>query len=361
MNRMHTTGLVLAALLAAAPASAQWQITSPDGSSKLTLGVLAQLQAEELQPIGTEDWQQNVFARRFRIVVGGKINDRVSLFADTDVPNLGKGVTSGAAVGNKVDNTMFLQDLAVTYTVRSELKVDAGMLLVPASHNGLQSAASHLTLDYGPWSFLQSDSTRSKVGRDYGVLARGYLGDRHLEYRLGVLQGARGADARRPFRSAYRIAYYPFEADTGLFYTGTTLGKRRLWSVGFGGDHQLDYNTWSADVFVDQPIAGGDGITFQADFTRYDGGVTFPALARQDVMMFEAGYYFHKAKVSPFVQYSVRDFEAAASKDETKLIGGLAYWDSGHKFNLKAAYAVLGRDGAQDGKQFVLQAQVYAF
>ncbi|MFN8589361.1 MAG: porin [Candidatus Eisenbacteria bacterium] len=358
---MFFAALVAAALAAAAPASAQWQMVSPDGTTKLNFGFLAQFQAEELQPVGTEDWQQNLFVRRFRIVMGGKVTDRVSIFADTDVPNLGKGVSSGTSAGTKTDNTMILQDLVLTYTVRSEFKVDAGMLLTPASHNGLQSAASHLGVDYGPWSFVQSDSTRSKTGRDYGVLARGYLGDRHLEYRAGLLQGLRGFDSRQPFRGAFRLAYYPFESDTGLFYTGTTLGKRRIVSLGVGGDVQRDYQTLSADLFVDQPVAGGDGFTLQADYTQYDGGTWIPGIAKQTVLLAEAGYYFHVSKFGPFVQYSMRDFDKASLADETKLLGGIAWWDGGHKFNVKAAYGVLTKDGKSDGKQAVLQAQVFAF
>lgn len=360
---MIRKGMIAVAMVAAcvacwvAPASAQWQASNADGTSKITLGFLAQLQAEELKAVGTNAWAQNVFARRVRFMVGGKLNDKLAVFAETDIPNLGKG----ASTGNKVDNTMLLQDLVLTYTVRSEFKLDAGMLLVPASHNGLQSAASLLPVDYGAYSFLQSDTTKSKVGRDYGVLARGYLADRHFEYRAGLFQGNRGTDSQAPFRGAFRVAYYPFESDTGLFYAGTTLGKRRLWSIGAGGDMQRDYTTWSADVFVDQPVPGGDGLTLQADFTRYDGGDMFPSLPRQDVILVEGGYYLHQLKVSPFVQYTSRDFDVASRADETRLGGGLAWWDNGHKFNVKAMATQLTRDRASDGMQYVVQAQVLAF
>lgn len=300
MNRWIPVALAAVMLAAGTPASAQWVISNADGSSKLTLGFLAQMQAEELQPVGTDQWQQNLFVRRFRVMLGGRLNERLAVFAETDLPNLGKGLANTS----KVDNAILLQDLVLTWTVRSELKFDAGMLLVPGSHNALQSATSLLPVDYAPWSFVQSDTTRSKVGRDYGVLARGYLADHHVEYRAGLFDGNRGADLQAPFRPAFRVAWYPFESDTGLFYPGTSLGKRRVWSLGAGGDFQRDYATWSADAFVDQPIAGGDGLTVQADFTRYDGGDQFPTLPRQDVWMVEACWYVHAAKVSPFVQWS---------------------------------------------------------
>ncbi len=124
---------------------------------------------------------------------------------------------------------------------------------------------------------------------------------------------------------------------------------------------QRDYRTLSADVFVDQPVKGGDAFTFQADLTKYDGGEYFPALVEQTAILVEAGWYFHTAKVTPFVQYSIRDYKDEAKSDESKMLGGLAYWDAGHKFNLKAAYAILSRDKADDGKQFVLQAQLFAY
>jgi hypothetical protein len=332
-------------------------MSTADGKSTITVGVLSQMQAEALKAAGAGAHQGNLFVRRFRVLLGGRFNDRLAFFAETDVPNLGRGTTSGT----KGENTVLLQDVVLTYTVHPQLRLDAGMLLVPTSHNGLQSAASLLPVDYGPWTSLNSDPTNSKVGRDYGALARSLLANRHVEVRAGLFQGQRGTQARAPFRGAGRLVIYPLEADSGLFYLGTSLGKRRIVALGASVDAQREYRTWSVDAFVDVPVPGGDGLTLQADYSRFNGDVTFAALPRQDVLLVEAGWTFHRVRLTPFVQYSTRDHDAPSGADETRLTGGVAWWGNGHKFNLKLAAARLTRDGADDGTQAVLQWQVFMF
>jgi hypothetical protein len=304
----------------------QIQVTSQDGKSTLNLGFLSQLQLEELQNLDATHYQQNLFFRRLRIMAGGKVNENLSFFFDTDSPNLGKGQTSGS----KVDSTIFIQDFFLTYSLGNEFKLDAGMLLVPVSHNSQQGATTFLAVDYGPYTFLHSDPLNSKVGRDYGLQARGYLAGDHFEYRLGILQGNRGTDSRSPFRTIARVVFYPFEADTGFFYT-------------------------------DQPVGGGGGVTFQFDFTRYDGGTTFTTLPKQDATLAELGYYFHTVKLSPFLQYGKRNFNDPARPDESKFQGGVAWWGNGHRFNVKLGAAVLRAEGAKDRHQYVVQWQVLTF
>ncbi len=360
MNRHLTRAAALAALLVvvlATPSRAQWTIAGADGKAAYTIGFLAQTQFEELKGTGTDYWQQNVFFRRVRVIGSGRVNEHTAFFFETDVPNLGKG----QATGKKVENAVVLQDFALTQTICPSFKVDVGMLLVPLSHNSQQSAGSLLAIDYGAYSFLSSDTINAKVGRDYGVQARGWLAGRKLELRAGVYQGNRGTDSRAPFRFAARGVVYPFEADTAMFYTGTTLGKRKLVAIGGGVDVQKDYAAWSTDAFVDWPVAKGDGVTLQADFLRWDGGTTFASLPRQDCLLVEAGYYAHAWKVTPFVQYASRDYELASRADETRLQGGLAYWGNGHRWNVKLGLAKLTKEHASDGTQFVTQWQVMAF
>ena len=85
--------VVLAGVALAMPASAQWSVSSADGKSVLNLGVLAQTQVEALRNPGSDDYAQNIFVRRARLLVGGRIDERTSFFLDTDVPNLGKFAT----------------------------------------------------------------------------------------------------------------------------------------------------------------------------------------------------------------------------------------------------------------------------
>jgi hypothetical protein len=338
----------------AVAADPPWLIKSADGKSSLAFGFLAQPQGEWLTTADGLDTSKNLFLRRVRLIVGGKVTDRIAFFVDTDSPNLGKG-TSAAT---KVQERVFIQDAIVTLTARSEFQVDVGMLLVPVSHNSGQSAATLLAIDYSPFSFLASDPTNSLMGRDYGAEARGYVAA-HLEYRAGVFQGSRGNDATAPFRYFGRVVWYPLDAETGFFYSGTTLGARRILAIGASVDHQGDYNTRGADLYVDQPVNGGDAATFQIDFIRYDGGTFMRMLPAQNCWLFEGGYYLHAARLEPFVQIASRDPSDASLAVERKYQAGVAYWAAGHRYNVKLGVGRMTKAGAPDRTQVLLQGQIF--
>jgi hypothetical protein len=346
-------------LLVTRGADAQWTVSSADGKSNLNLGFLSQIQGEALDNADATHTQENLFFRRLRIIMGGKVYDKLSFFFETDSPNLGKGTASGA----KTDSTIFVQDFSLTYTVSNAFKVDAGMLLVPVSRNSQQGASSLLALDYGPFTFQHSAPLDSKVGRDYGVQARGYLANNHFEYRLLLLQGNRGTTSTMPFRTTARVVWYPFEADSGFFYTGTTLGKKHILGIGGSYDQQKDYKAYSGDVFLDQPFGGGNALTLQADYTNYDGGTTFTKLPKQTALLFEGGFYFASVKLSPIVQYSKLTFDTETStyENQEKIGGGIAYWPNGHRNNLKFWVAELKQDNAPNRMQYVIQWQVFTY
>ncbi len=357
MNAARRTVVALVPLLIAAAAHAQLQITSEDGAFSLKFGLMTQLQARTLETADGDSTAKDLYFRRLRLLAGGKLGERWSFFLETDSPNLGLGT----ADGSKSQSDVYIQDFIVTYTFSDMFHLDAGLILTPNAYNSEQSAAALLPVDYGPYSFLASGPTTSNVGRDYGVQARGYLADSHFEYRAGVYQGARGDNSTAPFRTVARVVWYPFEAQKGYFYTGTSLGKKKIVGVGASIDHQDDYSAYGADVFVDWPVNGGDGVTVQADWLRYDGGSTFTQLPEQDTMLLEAGYYLHSVHLSPFVQYATRDFAAASRPDESKLQAGVAWWLRGHNLNLKLGVGTLSRDGYPDRNLAQLQLQVFVF
>jgi hypothetical protein len=342
-----------------------WKITSPEGDSSIYFGFLVQGQAERVRTTtGTGD-SQDLFIRRLRFIAGGQFTKKLSFFIDTDSPNLGKGLSTGG----KVEDRLYLQDAILTYTFKPQFQIDAGMLLVPVSHNSVQSAATLLPIDYGPYTFLASDPTGSRVGRDYGVQARGYLFDKHFEYRAGVFQGNRSAIAANPgtngtdndFRYTGRIVWYPFEADTGYFYTGTTLGSKKILSIGASFDHQMKYNAGSFDIFLDHPIRHGDALTVQAGYTHFDGGITFPQLPGADVWLLEAGYFNKRSKIGPFLQLSNRLFTNPQKNDLKKYTAGIAFWPSGHRMNLKFGVGRSLGSPSTEAWQVVLQAQAFYF
>lgn len=334
-----------------------WQITSQDGKSWIDFGFLAQGQAEWFTSPLTKTTTQNLFLRRIRLIAGGQINDKLSFFIDSDSPNLGKG----QADGTKVAGNVYLQDVIFTYKFRTEFQLDGGLLLVPVSHNGAQGATSLLPVDYGPYSFLASDPTDSRVGRDYGLQARGYLFNKHIEYRAGAYQGRRNPNANDSFRYTGRLVWYLFGSDTNFFYTGTTLGTKQILALGTSFDNQANYHAQTVDLFYDQPLFKGDGLTVQADLTHYDGGTTFLQLPPQNAWMSEAGYYFHHVKVGPFMQLSGEHFTQVTGKNQSKYLGGLAWWPEGHRLNVKLGVGQTKTSSDPRRIQAVIQTQFYIY
>jgi hypothetical protein len=358
---VYRTSLLVLALaaclvLAAVPASAQFVITSPDSSASLKLGVLAQPQAEWLENTDGETTAQNLFIRRIRLMVGGKIGDRFTLFLDTDSPNLGKA----GADGKRTEATMYIQDLILTYQVSKSWKLDAGKLLVANSYHSGQSAGALLGIDYSPYAFLTSAPMGMQAGRDYGLSARGYLGGNHFEVRAGVYQGVRGTGSQNSFRTAARVVWYPWDAQTDFFYPGTSLGKKRVLGLGVSYDQQKDYSATGADVFLDLPV-GGNAVTAQVNAVRLDGGELMPTLAEQDTFFAEAGYLIKSVKLTPYLQYSRRNLKADGAADEQVTQLGLAYWHDAHRLNLKLGVGQIEKDGAPDRLQVVMQAQLLLF
>jgi hypothetical protein len=346
------------AVLAALPASAQLQFSSADGKQTFKIGILGQLQAESIENADAKaDSANNLFLRRIRILGNLKLSDQLTVFFDTDAPNLGKGNPDGTK--NNAD--LFLQDVIVTYMFSKQFQLDGGLLLTAQTYNHNQSAASLMTVDYSPYTFNESVPTTSRTGRDYGIQARGYLADDHLEYRAGVFQGVRGVNNTNAFRYAGRLAYYVFGPETTYFYRGTSLGKIQTLSIGASFDEQKEYKSYGADLFWDQPVAGGDGVTLQVDYQQLDGDVFIPSLPKQTTSMAELGYYFHTLKIQPYVQFARDDFDAVTRPDEKRTQGGLAFWFNGHNSNLKIAWTKIDRDGFKKRNQYQLQYQVFQF
>lgn len=364
-SRSHRSVWMAAFLVAAAaagtavrPASAQLQFSSADGNQSFKIGVLGQVQGESIENADLKaDSSNNLFLRRIRLLGNFKLSDDLTVFFDTDAPNLGKGNPDGTK--NNAD--LFLQDFVVTYSFSKAFQIDAGMMLLGQTYNHLQSAATLMALDYGPYTFVESVPTTSRTGRDYGVEARGYLGDDHLEYRGGVFQGVRGVNNTNALRYTGRLAYYILGPQTSYFYRGTSLGKIQTLSIGGSFDRQQDYKSYGADFYWDQPVAGGDGVTVQADYQQIDGDIFIPALPKQTNTMIEAGYYIHGVHLQPYVQYAQQNFDATARPDEKRTQGGLAYYFNGHNSNLKLALTSIDKDGAKKRRQIQLQYQVYAF
>ena len=160
-------------------ASAQAVIKVSDDVN-IKFGMLLQTQADWAQDAATGSYQENLFIRRVRFLVGGQVAPKITFFFETDDPNLGKSVS-----GTKSISTGFIvQDAYLEWKAADAFALDAGLIFIPLCRNCIQSAATLLAIDYGAYSFLHGGPTRSVVGRDTGFMARGYLAKSRLEYRV---------------------------------------------------------------------------------------------------------------------------------------------------------------------------------
>ncbi len=367
--------VALALLIALVPAVANAQaVIKVNDTVNFKLGILLQGWADwNGQSTATGDtagFQQNLFLRRARLFVGGQVAKDVTFFFMTDNPNLGKSTqTVAGGAGGKAPGTGFIvQDAFVEWGIANEFRLDAGLILIPLCRNCNTSAVNLVSMDYGTWSFQESASTQSSVGRDTGFQAKGYLAGDHLEYRAGVYSGFRAPGVKNSFRFAGRLQYNVFDVEKVPFYPGTYFGKKKILSIGAGYDAQSDYAAYAGDVFFDYPVGGGNGITALANYIHYDGGVTFntAALFKQDDLYAEAGFFLGGPKIMPFLRYEQQEYSDNVNKglNRNKYQAGFGYYPYGANFNIKAGF---GRTNAPDNpnvastNQYTVQIQVFYY
>jgi hypothetical protein len=336
-------------------ATAQVEIRASDDVS-FKLGILGQFQADTLEMEPADVRSNNLFARRLRVIFGGQVARNVTFFVETDTPNLGKTV----GTSKNVQPTTIVQDAFGEFKPSEAFALDAGLMFVPFSRNSIQSAATLLPIDYGAYTFSQSAPTQSSTGRDTGFQARGYFLADHLEYRVGAFQGVRDTLSHNGFRYVGRIQYNFLDTENGFFYSGTSVGKKRVLGVGAAFDTQEHYRGYDGDVFVDLP-AGPGAVTAQFDYQRFDGQVTLPTLAKQDVVLLELGYLISALKLTPILQFSNRNIRDTTIGDEKHWSAGMNYWWAGHNANIKGAYSRISPTGLRDQNEFTIQLQLYYF
>jgi Phosphate-selective porin O and P len=337
------------------PASAQVEVKVNDDVN-FKLGVLGQFQADTIDNPEPDASTNNLFVRRLRLMFGGQVAKNVSFFVETDAPNLGKTLS-----GNKnIQPSMILQDAYAELKVADGFMLDAGLMFIPFSRNSLQSAATLLPIDYGVNTFNASASTESATGRDTGFQARGYLAKNRLEYRVGAFQGFRDAGSNNAFRYAGRVQYNLLDTETGFFYTGTYLGKKKVLALGAAFDGQEHYHAYGADAFFDYPIGPG-AMTAQFDYNHFDGGQTLTTLAPQRDILVEAAYLLKALKVSPVLQFTHRNISDLSTGGEKTTAVGASYWWAGHNANIKALYTRLAPRGTDSQNEVTVQFQIFYF
>jgi hypothetical protein len=378
-----------------APPPGPMRVEVPGAS--IQFGILAQPQFEVAGAPDADKTTKNIFLRRLRFMVGGTLFKTIEFFVQTDWPNLFKLDPSDTMVFDKNGPGLNIQDAYVTYKPVGELiKVDAGFMLPPVSHNSLESAAKLYGPDYFVNSFRRNvtgiadpftSSGQSPVGRDAGVQLRVLALNGHIDFRGGAFQGHRvGAVPQSTMtpavvgglnapRATLRLQINLLDAEPGFFYQGTYLGAKKVISIGGFYDFQDKYKYFGGNVFVDLPVGPGI-LTAQFDGVHWDGG-TFLTLGKATVYMGELGYLIGPIMLSPIARIerlvtplvpmdpSMPNSALIAdpsNPSEDRYGGGLAFWPYGHNSNLKAFFTRVHRDpGRHDFNVITVQWQVYVY
>ncbi len=159
-----------------------WFLIQENGIPSSTTGTVA--------TPGTGDPSYELFIRRSRVLVNGDANQNFSYLVQFDNANFGRrGDYNVRAI---------IQDAWVGWaptgiTGPNVLYIDAGILLVPFSHQGLVTTTNFITADVHTDSLRIGRGNSSVPGlRDIGVQLRGWALDKKIGFRGGIYEGQRG-------------------------------------------------------------------------------------------------------------------------------------------------------------------------
>ena len=284
MKIAQTLSLALAALLIPAAAHA---IKIPIPVEGATLNLSFQLQTQFLMQengaVNGNDNSYDIFVRRSRLLINGDFNQNFSYLVQIDNPNYGKK-------GN-FNSRALIQDAWVGWapggiTGSNVLYIDAGLLLIPISHNGLESTTNFITADLHSDSFRGLNPGLLTGLRDTGVQLRGWAFDKKVGFRGGVYEGVRAASTSTPNptiapKSNPRFAgFVNFDIlgseEGGWLYGAYKWGKDPILSVGASGIYQSqalpnaatgglgDQALVSVDTYLNLPMTEAAELVFEA-------------------------------------------------------------------------------------------------
>ncbi len=339
------------------PARAQVVVKVNDNVN-FKFGFQLQTWADWTQDPNSQGYSENLFLRRVRILLAGNLAKNLSFFYESDEPRAGnsgttgdKNICSGAAATCPATGFITQDAFAEWKLAGNALMLDAGLFLVPTSRNGLTSTQSFLSFDLGTWALQGNGIMKGNGGRDYGFGLKGYVADNHLEYRLAAYDGNRNgttpqkaplgpeAGSRNSYRIGGRVQYDFLDPEMGYVYAGTYRGTKKVIAIGAWGDGQGDYKAYGGDFAIDLPVAK-DSVNFSFDYDHFDGGKAFSALAKQNDIYADAGYYFSAINLQPFVVYQKLGFSDSIKQvgNQQRYGGGLNWNVSGQNLKLSLLY-----------------------
>jgi len=304
-------------LLAAGTANAAKISFSEKGFVDVGALIQGQYRIEQDLASSGSDPSHDFLLSRARILLSGQFNDMIGFIIDTDVSygttvinNPQVGQPSGAATaastynlgsGAGWSNTIYLLDALSTLKVAKEFILDAGLMLLPYSHNSLTSGAKYYSVN----RFNAVFSPNSSRGlRDVGVLIRGLLLSDRLYYRIGVFNGVQttkntsttpvsnGLNPGDAPRFAGMLRFNIAGKEDGYSFCQVCFASSPIVSIGVAGDYQANairpaipvapgttpapkpigmhaWTTLNADIFADIPFSSDLELGVEFLFSKY--------------------------------------------------------------------------------------------
>ena len=176
-------------LLAAGTANAAKISFSDKGWIDVGGFIQAQYRMEQDAAADGHDLSNDFLLRRARILSVRSVQRQHRIHHQTPTSPTGRPSSAArrvAANATAWNNTFYLLDALATYKFGKELMLDAGLMLLPFSHNSMTSGSKYATVNNFP-SYFAANSQRGT--RDVGIEIRGLLLDDRIYYRLGVFNG----------------------------------------------------------------------------------------------------------------------------------------------------------------------------
>jgi hypothetical protein len=373
-------------LLAAGTANAAKISFSEKGFIDVGGLVQAQYRMEQDAAGSGHDISNDFLLRRARLIISGQFNENIGFLVDTDVSYAtGPGTTTNAVAGTtatSIFNSIYLLDALATYKFGKELMIDAGLMLLPFSHNSMTSGSKYATVNNFP-SYFAGNSQRGT--RDVGVGVRGLLLDDRIYYKLGIYNGVQtstGATGLNPGdapRFAGMIRFNIAGKEDGYSFCQVCFAKTPIISVGVMSDFQANATRptaptgvttaptalglqkyWSVgvDAFADIPFSEDVELSVEALFNKIDNGENAPASGWGVSGMISLrfgifGPYFQIETFQSDAQYvgftrttPTGTVIAAAAGDITTYRGGFSLYVYQHIYKISAEVAFQDKENA---------------
>ena len=298
------------------------------------------------------------YLRRVRLLITGQIAPNVKFFIGTLNGDMGKD-------GNMSSRTL-IADAWMEFTISESLTINSGLLKLPFSRHMQQTGAKLHGLDFHG-AFLQR---YGGIGhRDFGIMARGLLSNKQIDYRIALVDGIEYAPGNPEvnkndnLRIVGRLGYNVFDAEPGYFWAGSYLGTKKVLSFGVSFDLQPGvggntgdelYSAIAFDALADIPMKE-NGIVGTLNIYSFGAGGKVP---KGNGMWVDFGYRIKKIEpLIAFEFYSPADGNAGKRK---AILGGINWWIHGHNTNIKFQFGTENLNGADTWtKTAVVQGQIF--